>query len=148
MPPPPAWKVAATVLLPMFVMQARSLGAAKLVSVGSRSAARPSQETNRALLLPLLATSSDTWTSLPPTIQMFFTCGWTTGTVTILLLPLARSLVERIGFIGGAKGCPDAVSLAHSGSVVLMLYATAVAVGLAASEVQRKGRADGAANER
>ena len=79
---------------------------------------------------------------------MFVTCGWTTGTVTILLLPLARSLVERIGFIGGAKGCPDAVSLARSGSVVLMLYATAVALGVAASGVaQRKGRADGA-NER
>jgi len=112
LPPPPPWKVAATVLLPMFCVQ----------------------ETNRALILPMLA-SSDTWSSLPPTVQTFAVCAWTTGTVTTLLLPHARSLVERIGFIGGVRGCPDAASLLRSGSVLVLLYAGTVAMGVGASEL-------------
>jgi antibiotic biosynthesis monooxygenase (ABM) superfamily enzyme len=111
LPPPPSWKVAATVLLPMFCVQ----------------------ECNRALVLPALATT-EAWTSLPPSVQMFCACSWTAGTVTMLLLPHARSLVERIGFIGGARGCPDVPTLARSGGVLLFIYGSVVALAFAASE--------------
>ena len=117
LPPPPSWKVAATVLLPMFCVQ----------------------EANRALILPTLATTA-AWSSLPPTLQMFCACSWTAGTVTMLLLPHTRQLVERIGFIGGEKGCPNAKGLARSGAVLVMLYGGVVALALAASETTgRKG---------
>jgi antibiotic biosynthesis monooxygenase (ABM) superfamily enzyme len=112
LPPPPSWKVAATVLLPMFVVQ----------------------ETNRALLLPTLC-ETEVWMSLPPTVQMFTACSWTACTVTMLLLPPARTLVERIGFIGGAQGCPDARGLARGGGMLLLLYCAVVGIGVAASGV-------------
>ena len=91
------------------------------------------QEVNRALLVPLLSTT-EAWNALPPTVQTFAVCSWTAGCTTVLLLPRARTLMERIGFIGGARGCPDAVSLARSGSVLLLVYALAVGVGIGVSE--------------
>ncbi|EOD39651.1 hypothetical protein EMIHUDRAFT_200217 [Emiliania huxleyi CCMP1516] len=112
LPPPPSWKVAATVLLPMFCVQ----------------------ELNRAAILPALATT-EVWAALPPTVQMFSACSWTAGIVTVLLLPRARRLMERIGFIGGARGCPNAAGLARSGGTLALLYGGVVAFGIAASEV-------------
>ena len=44
-------------------------------------------------------------------------------------------LMERIGFIGGARGCPDAAGLARSGGTLALLYGGVVAFGVAASEV-------------
>eukprot|EP00964_Phaeocystis_antarctica_P011635 scaffold6437_cov47-Phaeocystis_antarctica.AAC.2 len=39
---------------------------------------------------------------------------WTCGAVTVVLLPHARSLSERVGFIGGHRGCPDPAALARA----------------------------------
>jgi hypothetical protein len=111
LPPPPSWKVAATVLLPMFCVQ----------------------EANRAVVLPYL-NSLEGWSALPPSVQMFATCSWTCATVTMALLPTARSLVERIGFIGGAGGCPDTGALARSGGVLLLLYGGLIVGAIATSE--------------
>lgn len=110
LPPPPPWKVAATVLLPMFCVQ----------------------EANRAVLVPALA-ATDAWAALPPTVQTFAVCSWTAGTVTMVLLPHARSLVERIGFIGGRRGCPEGANLARGGGMLVACYAGVVGAGVVAS---------------
>ena len=111
-PPPPTWKVAATVLIAMY----------------------PVQEANRLLLLPLLA-SSPAWASMPPTLQVFGACAWTCGAVTILLLPHARTASEGIGFIGGQKGCPGPQALASATVRLLLLYSGLIGLGMAANSV-------------
>lgn len=110
MAPPPTWKVAATVLIAMY----------------------PVQELNRILLLPLLA-SSPHWSALSPTVQVFAACAWTCGAVTVVLLPHARSLSERVGFIGGHRGCPDPAALARASGSLLLVYGGLVVVGLGVS---------------
>ena len=118
LPPPPAWKVAATVLIAMY----------------------PTQEANRLAILPLLA-SQPSWASLPDAVQVFLTCGWTCGLVTVVLLPLARSHVESLGFIGGARGCPGPTALASATGQVMLIYAGLVACGLGAAALAGTGRA-------
>ena len=110
--PPPSWKVAATVLLAMY----------------------PVQETNRLLLLPALANYGG-WEALPPSVQVFSGCVWTCGAVTVALLPHARSASERIGFIGGRRGCPDAPALALASARLLMLYGVLLGLGLGVSSL-------------
>ena len=48
---------------------------------------------------------------------------WTCGAVTVVLLPHARSLSERVGFIGGHRGCPDPAALAAAGALQVELRA-------------------------
>ena len=108
--PPPSWKVAATVLIAMY----------------------PVQELNRVLLLPMLA-SSPHWAAVPPTIQVFVACAWTCGAVTVVLLPHARQMSERVGFIGGSHGCPGPAALARASSKLLLLYGGLVVVGCGVS---------------
>ncbi|KAL1515101.1 hypothetical protein AB1Y20_004164 [Prymnesium parvum] len=109
-PPPPSWKVAATVLLAMY----------------------PVQELNRLALLPALA-GVPAWEALPATAQVFCVCAWTCGGVTVALLPLARGVSERLGFIGGARGCPPPAALAGASARLLALYGLLVGVGLGVS---------------
>lgn len=105
--PPPQWKVAATVMLAMY----------------------PVQELNRLALLPALATTAQ-WQVLHPTVQVFFTCVWTCGAVTVGLLPHARSLSEQIGFIGGRSGCPGPLALAQASLRLLLLYGGLIGLGI------------------
>jgi len=102
-PPPPPWKVAATVLLPMFCMQ----------------------DLNRTVIHPILNTL-EIWSSLPASVQLFLTCAWTTGTVTMVLLPPTRTIVEKIGFIGGSKGCPELKPLFFSSALIVSIYVSLV----------------------
>jgi antibiotic biosynthesis monooxygenase (ABM) superfamily enzyme len=117
-PPPPSWKVAATVLVAMY----------------------PMQECNRLLFVPAL---SDLllWEALGPACQLWAVCAWTCGLTTVALLPIARRFTESIGFIGGARGCPDARQLA-SRSVPLLLLVYAATVGVGAALVVALDRSD------
>eukprot|EP00321_Phaeocystis_globosa_P002491 CAMPEP_0118846454 /NCGR_PEP_ID=MMETSP1162-20130426/92454_1 /TAXON_ID=33656 /ORGANISM="Phaeocystis Sp, Strain CCMP2710" /LENGTH=97 /DNA_ID=CAMNT_0006778631 /DNA_START=1 /DNA_END=290 /DNA_ORIENTATION=+ len=92
----------------------------------------PVQELNRVLLLPLLA-SSPQWSALEPTVQVFAACAWTCGAVTVVLLPHARSLSERVGFIGGHRGCPAPAALARASASLLLVYGGLVVVGMGVS---------------
>ena len=58
---------------------------------------------------------------------------WTCGAVTVVLLPHARSLSERVGFIGGHRGCPDPAALARASGALLLVYGGLVIVGLGVS---------------
>lgn len=122
----------------------------------------PPQEANRLLILPSLA-GGEAWASLPPTAQarvsarqlgvrrvggnaavcrkrlprappqVFTACGWTVCAVTVGLLPVARSISERIGFVGGAAGCPDPGALALAAARLAGVYALLICAGLGAS---------------
>ena len=108
LPPPPNWKVAATVLIAMY----------------------PVQEANRTLIVPALkAFAPEPWAALPPSVQLFVVCGWTVAAVTGLLLPYARRYTEQIGFIGGERGCPDALGLSRAVPKLLLAYAALIVAG-------------------
>lgn len=111
LPPPPSWKVAATVLVAMY----------------------PMQECNRLFILPALS-GVPAWEALGPATQLWAVCAWTCGMTTVALLPTARRFTESIGFIGGAKGCPDARQLA-SRSIPFLLLAYGATIGLGAALV-------------
>ena len=106
-PPPPAWKVAATVLVAMY----------------------PMQEANRLLVLPALG-GLPLWEALGPAQQLWAVCAWTCACTTVALLPLAKSFTERIGFIGGDAGCPEPTQLlARPLPLLLLAYAATIGVG-------------------
>jgi len=119
-PPPPSWKVAATVLVAMY----------------------PMQECNRLVALPALA-GWPLWEALGPATQLWAVCAWTCGLTTVALLPIARRYTESIGFIGGARGCPDAKQLASRAVPLLLLaYGATIGVGAALVVALDRGESD------
>ena len=53
--------------------------------------------------------------------------------MTGVLLPHARSLSERVGFIGGHRGCPAPAALARASASLLLIYGGLVVVGMGVS---------------
>ena len=116
------------------------------------------------MLLPALA-ASDAWCALPGAAQvtrsahplhahpppsphpstrhlprqLFLTCAWTCGTVSVVLLLPARAFVERVGFIGGDQGCPDGTALARGTALLVLAYAGLLGAGYLANEKLQTG---------
>ena len=71
--------------------------------------------------------------------QLFLTCAWTCGTVSVVLLLPARAFVERVGFIGGDQGCPDGTALARGTALLVLAYAGLLGAGYLANEKLQTG---------
>lgn len=87
------------------------------------------QEINRLLLMPSLdALSPEVWGSCAPSVQLFVACAFAASGTTFVLLPWARRLCERTGFLHSSGG-----SLRHASAALLLTYAALLGAGLTAS---------------
>ena len=108
---PPTYVVSATVLVAMY----------------------PMQELNRLVLMPSLDALSPTlWGGCAPSLQLFVACAFAAGGTTFVLLPYARKLTERIGWMG-PKSRPLTASPA-----LLLVYALIVGTGVSASALAER----------
>ena len=172
LPPPPTWKVAATVLLAMYPMQelnrtvtppalspprdpaipppvaphlARSpqitgaAAGARRVRRVVRAARRGAGDPQRAPAPRPPSTQPTSEHTAPLPRQLFLTCAWTCGTVSVVLLLPARAFVERVGFIGGDQGCPDGTALARGTALLVLAYAGLLGAGYLANEKLQTG---------